>query len=73
MDECIPRKVRTLSHDGQEVQYRQNLGGLAVREQLTRETGRSRMSGLGADLRAISGRCGVQPSGPIGPENSVAL
>ena len=69
MDECIPRKVRTLSHDGQEVQYRQNLGGLALREQLTRQTGRSRMSGLGEDLRAI----GDQPAGPIGPENSVAL
>ena len=33
----------------------------ALREQLKRETGRSRVSGLGRDLRAISDRCGAFP------------
>ena len=33
----------------------------ALREQLERESGRSRVSGLGADLRAISDRCGALP------------
>ena len=33
----------------------------ALREQLERESGRSRVSSLGADLRAISDRCGALP------------
>jgi antitoxin VapB len=33
----------------------------ALREQLERETGRSRVSGLGDDLRAISDRCAALP------------
>ena len=33
----------------------------ALREQLERETGRSRVTGLGTDLRMISDRCGSLP------------
>lgn len=33
----------------------------ALREQLARETGRSRVSSLAEDLRAISDRCGALP------------
>jgi antitoxin VapB len=33
----------------------------ALREQLQRETGRARVSGLGEDLRAISDRCAALP------------
>ena len=33
----------------------------ALREQLERETGRSRVSGFGDDVRAISDRCGSLP------------
>ena len=33
----------------------------ALREQLGRETGRSRTSGMAEDLRAISDRCGALP------------
>lgn len=33
----------------------------ALREQLTRETGRSRVNGLAEDLRAISARCAALP------------
>lgn len=33
----------------------------ALREQLTRETGRSRVNGLAEDLRAIRARCAALP------------
>ena len=33
----------------------------ALREQLVRETGRATVTGLGADLREISDRCGALP------------
>lgn len=33
----------------------------ALREQLKRETGQARVSGLGEHLRAISDRCGALP------------
>ena len=33
----------------------------ALREQLSRETGRSRTGGLGEDLRAIGDRCASMP------------
>ena len=37
----------------------------ALREQLKRETGRTRGSGLGDDLRMISDRCGALPDGDM--------
>ena len=33
----------------------------ALREQLERETGRRKTSGIGEDMRAISDRCGALP------------